>query len=246
VRRGWSGFLTLMCAPAMVVYADVIDVSRQWQEHASTAPIVISTASTQLSVEESTPDAEPHCGCESLTVQEKLFEASVAFTGVVESVQPPKKGRQKMVFDVDEIFKGSPKPDAEIVAEVTTTPCDLTFQEGKKYLIYARWEWGTYVTARCMGTKEIAIARSDASALGPSESMKEKLYLQLRNACMGRMDTPCCLSSLKAMRQDYSIPEPEGGCPAGTKPDRLLCGGSYAWCIPVTQKDHRQSTEETK
>ena len=63
---------------------------------------------------------------------------------------------------------------------------------------------------------------------------------------MGRMDTICCLSSLKAMRQEFNVPEPEDGCPSETKPDRLQCGGSYTWCIPVTEKDHRQSTDSQK
>jgi hypothetical protein len=219
----------------------VIDVSRQWKEHASTSPVVTpSTGSIPShSVLESSSTLPLNCGCEPTTVPEKLSEATCAFTGVAESVEASKKGRRKIVFDVDEIFKGSPKQDMDIVTDLEETPCDLTFEEGKKYLIYARWEWGLYVTSRCMGTKIIETARADASALGPSEAMKEKLYIQLRNACMGRIDTVCCLSSLKAMRAEYSVPEPEDGCPSGTKPDRLLCGGSYTWCIPMTEQDHR-------
>ena len=142
-------------------------------------------------------------------------------------------------MDVDEIFKGSPKPETEIVSDASGADCDLTFEEGKQYLVYARWEWGQMVSSRCMGTKMINQARSDAAALGPSESTKERFYIHLRNACMGRIDTACCLASLKTLRQDYYLPEPEGGCPSGMIPDRLRCAGSYTWCIPVTEKDHR-------
>ena len=56
---------------------------------------------------------------------------------------------------------------------------------------------------------------------------------------MGRIDTVCCLASLKALRKDYYLPEPEEGCPSGMIPDRLHCSGSYTWCIPGTEKNHQ-------
>ena len=94
------------------------------------------------------------------------------------------------------------------------------------------------LTSRCMGTKFLEKAK--VAALGPDQEMKEKLYIHLRNACMGRIDTACCLSSLKAMRVNYYVPEPDEGCAEGTVPDRLHCGGSYtAWCIPYSEKSHR-------
>jgi hypothetical protein len=185
------------------------------------------------------PELAASCGCESLTIPEKLAKSTYAFTGRVEEARAPKKGRRTILFDVDEIFKGSPKLEMEIVTDASGTECDLVFEEGKQYLVYAQWQWGSAVTSRCMGTKLIEKAHGDASALGPSEAMKEKLYIHLRNACMGRMDTPCCLASLKAMRLGYYVPEPENGCPEGTVPDRLRCGGSYTWCIPVSEKTHR-------
>jgi hypothetical protein len=177
-----------------------------------------------------------------MTVPERLAGSTYAFTGRVEEARAPKKGRRTVLFDVDEIFKGSPKPEMEIVTDVSGNDCDLVFEEGKTYLVYAQWQWGIAVTSRCMGTKLIEKARTDASALGPSEAMKEKLYIQLRNACMGRIDTSCCLSSLKAMREGYYVPEPESGCPEGTIPDRLRCGGSYTWCIPISDGSHRHIT----
>jgi hypothetical protein len=128
----------------------------------------------------------------------------------------------------------------EVIETVSGTECDLPFKSGDMYLVYAQWEWGKVLTSRCMGTKYIEKAKSEARALGPTESMKEKLYDHLRNACMGRLDTSCCLASLKVMRQDYYVPEPEEGCPAETKPDRLRCGGSYVWCIPLNTERHRE------
>lgn len=231
--------LLIMAGVTGVRAEEVIDVSRQWKEHASSAPVVPSSAPSAPPLQESTSTFLADCGCESMTVPEKLSQATYAFTGVVETVDAPKKGRRKIVLDVDEIFKGSQKPDITIFTDMEGTPCDLTFEEGKKYLVYARWEWGSNVTSRCMGTKVIETAKGDGFALGPSEAMKEKLYIHLRDACMGRIDTPCCLGSLKAMRQNYYVPEPENGCPEGTIPDRLRCAGSYVWCIPNSEKSHR-------
>lgn len=220
--------------------AEVVDVSREWNEHASSVTALGIQKSLTSEPPEVSSVARPSvCKCESLTTQEKLSQATYAFTGVVFEVGPPKKGRRTVLFDVDEIFKGSPKPEVAIVTAVVGTECDLVFEEGKSYLVYAQWEWGSAVTARCMGTQSIEKAKRDADALGPSEAMKEKLYIRLRNACMGRIDTACCLSSLKEMRVGYDVPEPDDGCPDGTTPDRLRCAGSYTWCIPNNEKSHR-------
>ncbi len=171
-----------------------------------------------------------------MSVQERLDDATYAFTGMVVEAPAPKKSKRTAVFEVDEIFKGSPAPEMKVQAEATSDGCDLNFKEAQNYLVYAKWEWGNVITSRCMGTKLLVKAKSE---LGPSQALKDKLYVKLRNACMGRYDTPCCLASLKAMRKDYYLPEPEGGCPSGMIPDRLRCAGSYNWCIPLSEKTHR-------
>ena len=228
--------------------AETVDVSKQWNEHVSastptpaslSAPVKPSTATEPSS--EGSAAIPAACECELLTVQERLERATYAFTGRVEQAQAPKKGKRKILFDVDQIFKGSPKQDMEIIAEVSGTVCDLPFEEGQTYLVYGQWEWGHVVTSICMGTKVIEKAKSDRAALGPDEALKDKLYEHLRDACMGRIDTPCCLSSLKVLREGYYVPEPELGCPSGTIPDRLRCAGSYTWCIPLTEKTHHQA-----
>jgi len=222
--------------------ADVVDVSEQWKAHASSAPAarpsVNESSSTAAAPEK--PSATPSCGCELLTTPEKLAKSTYAFTGRVWDVGTTKNGKRTIVFDVDEIFKGSPKPEMEVTEELSGTDCDLAFEVGKAYLVFAKWVWGSVVTSTCMGTKVIERAKRDAAGLGPSEEAKEQLYIRLRNACMGRIDTPCCLSSLKAMGSGYYVPEPEDGCPSGMVPDRLVCGGSYTWCIPFNDKGHRQ------
>jgi hypothetical protein len=216
----------------------VVDVSREWNAHISSSPAPTSIhPGTAIKLSTGAAAAgEPACACDSLTPQEKLDQSTYAFTGIVSEVSM-KKGTRTVVFDVDEIFKGSPKDEMKLITEVTGDPCDLSFEEGQSFLVFAQWEWGNVVTSRCMGTKLLPKARM--AELGPSEALKEKLYIHLRNACMGRIDTACCLSSLKAMRAGYYVPEPEDGCPSGSIPDRLHCGGSYVWCIPVLEKGHR-------
>jgi hypothetical protein len=211
----------------------VVDVSQQWNAHASsstpTVPVKQSTVTAPTA-------EEPVCTCESMTVQERLEDSTYAFTGMVVEAPAPKNGKRTAIFDVDEIFKGSPTPEMKVTSEVKGDGCDLKFEEAQNYLVYAKWEWGTVMTSRCMGTQLLVKAKNE---LGPSQELKDKLYIKLRNACMGRSDTFCCLASLKAMRKDYYLPEPEEGCPSGMVPDRLRCAGSYQWCIPVTEKTHQ-------
>ncbi len=232
--------LILLLSIAATARAEtVVDVSKEWNAHISSSSpagliaVPIKPAGEETLSESTTTLA---CQCDALTPQERLEQSTYAFTGRVADVLSPKKGKRSVVFDVDEIFKGSPKAEMKVTEELSGTDCDIRFEVGQSYLVFAQWEWGMVKTSRCMGTKYLPKAKTDA--LGPSESLKEKLYIRLRNACMGRYDTPCCLSSLKAMRAGYFIPKPDEGCPDGTVPDRLRCAGSYTWCIPVTDKGH--------
>jgi len=238
-RRSQGLFLILAVGWVRSAAADtIVDVSEQWKAHVSTSPTSnggsaglphVSTATASTAV----PN---NCECESLSNPEKLEQCTYAFTGTVIEASPPKKGKRNVSFDVDEVFKGSPKQEMPVVEEVSEADCDLPFEIGQSYLVFARWEWGAVMTSRCMGTK--LLEKANRAALGPSEALKEKMYLHLRDACMGRLDTVCCLSSLKAMRVNYHVPEPEEGCPSGSVPDRLSCAGSYTWCIPLTETSH--------
>jgi hypothetical protein len=144
-----------------------------------------------------------------------------------------KTGVKTIVFDVLDSYKGSPDSEMSMTDAQAGTDCGIDFKEGDSYIVYAHWEWGAVVTSRCYGTKPLESAASDAGALGPSDSAKEKFYSQLQKLCMGRLDTLCCLASIKAMHQGYYLPEPDEGCPTGTVPDRLKCNGSIRWCVPA-------------
>jgi hypothetical protein len=237
IRAGLGAIL--FSSLAGILYADaVVDVSHEWDTHASSSP---AAERIYQPIKKSTESAvvlpELPCDCPTMTPQEHLDESTYAFMGRVYEASSVKKGKRTIAFDTDEIFKGAPPAEMKVSVEVTGDGCDLPFQEGQSYLVFAKWEWGNVTTSRCMGTKLLEKARVEA--LGPSEQLKEKLYIRLRNACMGRYDTPCCLSSLKAMRVGYYVPEPDDGCPEGMAPDRLHCAGSYTWCIPFAEKGHR-------
>jgi len=106
--------------------------------------------------------------------------------------------------------------------------------------VYAKWLWGATMTSRCWGTKRLdQVADADGKNLGPGGIAKSKYYERLRVYCMGRPDTPCCLSSLKAMSARGYLPQTEELCPDGMVPDRLRCMGSYVWCVPVTDRPTR-------
>jgi hypothetical protein len=108
-------------------------------------------------------------------------------------------------------------------------------------MVYARWQWGATFTARCWGTKRLEQALGDVKVLGPSDAWKGKVYDRLKEMCMGRRDTSCCLDSVKAMSRGAYLPEPEKGCDEGTIPDRLRCSGSYQWCLPISESEKRLS-----
>ena len=102
------------------------------------------------------------------------------------------------------------------------------------------------MTSRWWGTKPIEDAKEESEKLGLPNSAKDKLYKEIQKRCMGLYTTSCCLSSLKAMEKGYYLPEPDSGCPAGMKPDTLLCGGSLRWCIPVTAGSSAHPDSESK
>src|SRR5437667_4055649 len=98
----------------------VVDVSKEWNEH-SANPVSSSqqSSSTAKLVQESS--APPACECETLTPQERLEDATYAFTGTVSEAPVTKKGKRTAVFDVNEIFKGSPKPEMKVTEEIAGT-----------------------------------------------------------------------------------------------------------------------------
>lgn len=159
------------------------------------------------------------------------------FTGTISEIHVDKKTQEKSVtFDVLDTFKGDPVDDMTLTDSEAGTDCAIDFKLKDNYLVYVRWIWGARVTSRCVGTKKMEQAASDAKVLGPGDELREDLYTKLQPMCMGTPGAFCCLASLRAMEKGHYLPEPEAGCPDTTVPDRLRCGGSMRWCIPTSDK----------
>src|SRR5262249_13521804 len=157
-------------------------------------------------------DVLADCKCPAMTTKEETDAATYVFNGDVWDVAFEHGTNKKVItFDVNDTFKGKPADQLEMRDNEDGKECAIDFHEGETYLVYARWQWGSMLTSRCWGTKKIQEALGDAGTLGPSAALKEKYYEQLRISCMGRIDTPCCLASVKAMRAGGFLPQPETG-----------------------------------
>jgi hypothetical protein len=174
-----------------------------------------------------------NCECPSTTPQELLETATAVFRGTLEEIRTPKNKPVSYLMVVNDTFKGDPQIEWVIQDADSGTLCAMDFEKGKEYLVYERWQWGYQKTSRCWGTKEIAKAKPDQAVLGPGDEWKEKLYPKLREGCMGRYDTSCCLSSVKAMEQGHYLPEGDDGCPDGFQPNVVRCKGTLRWCEPI-------------
>jgi hypothetical protein len=179
------------------------------------------------------PGFSADCQCPTASPQDLLETATAVFRGTLDEIRSPKNKPVSYLFVVNDTFKGTSQDEWILQDADAESPCALTFEKNKEYMIYERWQWGYQKTARCWGTKEIAKAAPDRTLLGPGDEWKEKLYTKIRETCMGRYDTSCCLSSVKAMEQGHYLPEAEDGCPDGFQPNVVHCKGSQRWCEPI-------------
>jgi len=173
------------------------------------------------------------CLCPTASPQDLFETATSVFRGSVDEIQTSGKNSTRYLFIVNDTFKGETQTEIILQDAGAGTPCELTFEKNKEYLVYVRWEWGLLKTSQCWGTKVMDQAKADQAIIGPGNEWKEKVYPKLREACMGTYQTPCCLSSVKAMEQGHFLPEPESGCTDGMKPNVAHCLGSLRWCEPI-------------
>jgi hypothetical protein len=188
--------------------------------------------------------AAADCQCPPATPKEQTELATYVFNGDIWDISRPVGGGKAVItFDVNDTFKGDPPPRLELEDQEDGGECALNFHEGESYLVYTRWRWGTTLTSRCWGTQRLDKVGAEGQALGPGSIAKSRYYEKLRVLCMGRRDTRCCLSSIKAMQDGGFLPKTDDSCPDGMIPDRLKCAGSYTWCVPATEpRRHNEST----
>lgn len=90
------------------------------------------------------------CGCDStLTLPQHLEQSNVTILGTVISIATnPIKGGLNIVFDVDSSWKRAIEPVATIHTNFTGQ-CGFPFEEGKKYVVFARKRHQTVATSIC-------------------------------------------------------------------------------------------------
>jgi hypothetical protein len=104
------------------------------------------------------------CFCGSPDLTKAIRNANAIFSGKVVEVSP-----ERVVFDVHEVWKG--KVSSSLVLSQRGGSCDLTFEVGKTYLIYARKyrnmlsEDDRWSTDECSGSKNMSKADKDLKRL---------------------------------------------------------------------------------
>src|SRR5277367_6100388 len=92
------------------------------------------------------------CQCPAMTLDEQKEQATYIFVGTVDDVKGDKGPNQKITFDLDDVFKGEPHSQVEVVDAGVGTDCAFDFKENDPYTVYAHWEWGTLTVSSCTGT----------------------------------------------------------------------------------------------
>jgi len=133
------------------------------------------------------------CVCDTATFSEEFKEAAAVFSGryigaeyrkgiVSESVElhlrvsGEKRGYEILVlkFEVENWWKGDLKKEIVLVTDVARfsdgieliSDCEIAFQKGKRYLVYAFGEKDKLQTGACSRTARLSKARKDLRLLG--------------------------------------------------------------------------------
>ncbi len=132
------------------------------------------------------------CVCVSRTPEEQLQSSDAVFSGVVldvyidyeevesDFIRGPDNQPASLLqpyglvtFDVEESWKGVSEEPVVVRDSELSTSCDIGFQEGERYLVYASYgeqgPAGPLSTHACDGTKPLSNAGADLEALGPAE-----------------------------------------------------------------------------
>lgn len=120
------------------------------------------------------------CKCAQSTPEERLQKSSTVFSGVAAEVEEDASSDaqpQRTTFKVEQSWKGVSKE--RVVVQGDGSICDIPFQEGERYLVYAtgggKSKEGTLRTSRCQGTRVLKepLAVDDLQTLGPPQWTSE-------------------------------------------------------------------------
>ena len=118
------------------------------------------------------------CRCPKTEASADLSQYAAVFAGrVAETKRLPMGERVK--FKVERVWKGAVTPEVNLLLQRASDPdvfssCEIGFQKGKSYLIYAlkSGEGATLTTHKCTRTREVAGAKEDFAVLGEGRAPK--------------------------------------------------------------------------
>jgi hypothetical protein len=117
------------------------------------------------------------CVCETPDVPVALKRASAVFVGEVISIV-----NRRARFKVERYWKGASYPEVSLVMGGSVlrrtkkyrriavhTSCDIEFEEGERYLVYASYSGGYLRAWTCSRTRRLAYAEDDLKKLGEGQ-----------------------------------------------------------------------------
>ncbi|WP_156324626.1 hypothetical protein [Bacillus sp. FJAT-27245] len=132
------------------------------------------------------PSVSFACDCARvLSVEEELENSDAVFTGKVLKTWEG-ASTQKVLFEVDQIWKGASGSQVEMSFPQFNTSCAIHFYKSEKYLMYAKerkiHNGSPFLTAgMCGRTALVANAAEDLKVLGNGEPPKKEVNLEKRN-----------------------------------------------------------------
>ncbi|MEU8800306.1 hypothetical protein [Spirillospora sp. NPDC048819] len=111
-----------------------------------------------------TPGRACACSCAAMTDQEAYARADAVFTGRLVQRQVRSRGwgpwktrdsgdPATLVFEVSAVNKGKVSRRQDLVTASEGASCGLEADEGREYLVFARWDGGVLRAGLCGGTR---------------------------------------------------------------------------------------------
>ncbi|WP_158523933.1 hypothetical protein [Paenibacillus bovis] len=109
-----------------------------------------------------------------MPIQESKKMADAVFTGEVTSIRPALSGEEpstkQYTFAVQSAWKGKVYEQTSILASSESASCGITFEQGARYLIFARQSEGDLKTDRCSSNSPVVERGGSQVAIVPGTS----------------------------------------------------------------------------
>ena len=112
------------------------------------------------------PGTSLACSCiQNLDVPQAVDKSTRVFRGTVSTIERHDGMLERVVFQVSEHFKGAPATVVQVENHAYGPMCGYPFQEGGRYIVYARGERGALTTTSCSRTTMVVQPGSDLEVL---------------------------------------------------------------------------------